>query len=351
MPDQEQFADLIFPLHGISLLQGFGMQTPGTTPIGLNVRTFEVLTQRGRGGSRPGLARYIPAQLPNGPHKIQMLNVVVDPGGGGLGDIDDGDFPDPSDAGPRRLWGIYFTRSPRRLIRRGGHGYLTYKNRKQKQKKIALVQTAHAFAGSFSFGITSPLSAAFAMPVTAGNMIAVCFHIRRGDFVNVSDNLGDGYVTAITQTLPGQSGVLGEDHNALLILWAIASTSGMCTVTAQATGRNPAGNSVGSLVILEYSGTSGLPIDGVMGNASTTPQTTYTTMNVPVSGMSELVLAAFAYGNVNAAAGPAFSIVDKNTSISVEHFIGAASDTAATEADGGSGSMYSAVGASFSPAS
>lgn len=139
MPDREQFADLIFPLHGISLLQGFGMQTPGTTPVGLNVRTFEVLTQRGRGGSRPGLAKYIPAQLPNGPHKIQMLNVVVDPQGGALGDIDDGDFPDPSDVGPRRLWGIYFTRSPARRIRRGGHGYQTWKN---KPPRLRLIITA-----------------------------------------------------------------------------------------------------------------------------------------------------------------------------------------------------------------
>ncbi len=72
----ESFVDLRFPLKGVDVSQGFGMQQPGTTPIGQNVRAYDTLTLRARGGSRPGLTRYINAQV-NGTNVIQELNYVV----------------------------------------------------------------------------------------------------------------------------------------------------------------------------------------------------------------------------------------------------------------------------------
>ena len=47
-----------------------------TAPVGLNVRSFEPLTNRARGAQRPGLTRYINAQ-PAGSNLIQMLAVIV----------------------------------------------------------------------------------------------------------------------------------------------------------------------------------------------------------------------------------------------------------------------------------
>lgn len=270
MPDREQFTDLIFPLHGISLLQGFGMQTPGTTPLGLNVRTFEVLTQRGRGGSRPGLAKYIPAQLPNGPHKVQMLNVVVDPQGGALGDIDDGDFPDPSDAGPRRLWGIYFTRSPRRLIRRGGHGYLTWKNRKTKQP-IMLVQTNAAPSPNLGGNTTQTLN--FIDQVSMGNLLIV-----------VALN-----ITMVTDTLGNTYRILKNTNNNGFLAFALSSASGPCTVTATAVPAMQNG-----MTLLEYSGVSmSSPFDRQAQNFGNLHDTMWTTTPVPVSNPGELVLGIF----------------------------------------------------------
>lgn len=59
MPDpQESFADLVFPNRGLDVSSGYAEQTPGTTPTGTNVRIFEPLTERGRGGSRPGMRKY-----------------------------------------------------------------------------------------------------------------------------------------------------------------------------------------------------------------------------------------------------------------------------------------------------
>lgn len=72
----EQLVDLTFPLSGIDVSTEFELQPQNTTPKGQNVRTYEALTQRGRGGVRPGLGRYI-AQQPSGSNLLQDLNSVT----------------------------------------------------------------------------------------------------------------------------------------------------------------------------------------------------------------------------------------------------------------------------------
>lgn len=64
MPDQENLVEVVFPTNGIDLTSEFGAQPPATTPTANNVRGFEMLTQRDRGGSRPGLVKFIDQQLP-----------------------------------------------------------------------------------------------------------------------------------------------------------------------------------------------------------------------------------------------------------------------------------------------
>jgi hypothetical protein len=85
---RESFAELTAPLAGIDLSQGFQNQMPaqmptgdysGTTPVGINVRSFEPGTSRMRGGSRPGLAKYIPRAIVEG-WIVQELNTVVGSG-------------------------------------------------------------------------------------------------------------------------------------------------------------------------------------------------------------------------------------------------------------------------------
>ncbi len=83
-PPQDSFEDMHFPLAGIDLSMGFDKQTPRpvmgdysrTTPIGQNVRGFDALAGRARGGLRPCLVRYINQQV-QGTNPIQELNVVV----------------------------------------------------------------------------------------------------------------------------------------------------------------------------------------------------------------------------------------------------------------------------------
>lgn len=86
IPDgREKFAVIRFPLYGTDVSMELENQRAGTTPIGANVRAFEALTQRGRGGSRPGLRKFVAGPVavipPSNPQAIQNLTVVVDPFG------------------------------------------------------------------------------------------------------------------------------------------------------------------------------------------------------------------------------------------------------------------------------
>jgi hypothetical protein len=55
----------------------YSSQYARTTPYALNVRGFEAATQRLRGGSRPGLSKWLPQQVVGSRFIVQDLNVIV----------------------------------------------------------------------------------------------------------------------------------------------------------------------------------------------------------------------------------------------------------------------------------
>lgn len=124
MPEQEQNLPFPFPLYGIDTSVPFSKQPEQTTAEGNNVRAYEPETQRGRGGSRPGMSKFIPSRV-SGVHEIQCLDLVVRTDGDAL--TDNFDDPgadavgDPSDGG----------RGRGRLIREGGSGRRPWKLRKR----------------------------------------------------------------------------------------------------------------------------------------------------------------------------------------------------------------------------
>ncbi len=92
MPSPDITLDLHFPKAGIDRSQPFGKQPnrpvangeyARTTPVAINVRCFEPATNRTRGGSRPGLKKYIPVQVSGKKFIVQHLNTIttVRPGG------------------------------------------------------------------------------------------------------------------------------------------------------------------------------------------------------------------------------------------------------------------------------
>lgn len=63
-----------FPVRGIDLARAFVRQTGETTARAVNVRAFDPLEDRHRGGSRDGLARWIDVALPA---EVQGIGVVL----------------------------------------------------------------------------------------------------------------------------------------------------------------------------------------------------------------------------------------------------------------------------------
>jgi hypothetical protein len=89
----EMIVPMRFPYGGIMQLRGFEKQQPGTTRFGVNVRAFDQFAFRRRGGSRAGLARYIPqiVNTPSGtpnPSVIQEVTTITtmqgQPGAGAM---------------------------------------------------------------------------------------------------------------------------------------------------------------------------------------------------------------------------------------------------------------------------
>ncbi len=67
----DKYSDIQFPLGGIDRSDAHDMQASKQTPLGVsrttplarNVRPYEAMTGRGRGGSRPGLVKYIAGRV------------------------------------------------------------------------------------------------------------------------------------------------------------------------------------------------------------------------------------------------------------------------------------------------
>lgn len=68
---KDAYADINFPLAGVDRSARYDA-TPSkssplgvskTTQIGVNVRSYEAMTGRGRGGSRPGIVKYIAGRV------------------------------------------------------------------------------------------------------------------------------------------------------------------------------------------------------------------------------------------------------------------------------------------------
>lgn len=118
----ESLEALPFPAHGVNLVTEFESQPPQTTPIGINVRAFDSLALRNRGGSRPGLAEYIPLTVLGFPSTIQHLNIIVDPTVAGLA-FDGSDLPpDETELDPSTNNHRIRNPPPGRQVRKKGSG-------------------------------------------------------------------------------------------------------------------------------------------------------------------------------------------------------------------------------------
>lgn len=91
-PGKELLKDLHFPKAGVDVSQAAGKQPnrpvadgtyARTTPSAVNVRAWQPSTNRARGGSRPGLSKWVPLQVAGTSWVVQHLELLV------------GTFPNP----------------------------------------------------------------------------------------------------------------------------------------------------------------------------------------------------------------------------------------------------------------
>lgn len=82
----ETLKDLHFPKAGLDVSSAFDNQPnrpvddgkyTRSCPVGVNVRGFEPTTGRSRGGSRPGLSKYVPRQVAGTEFVVQELNLIT----------------------------------------------------------------------------------------------------------------------------------------------------------------------------------------------------------------------------------------------------------------------------------
>ncbi len=78
MPQPMEPQNLMFPVKGLHEGAGFDMQPEGTYPDGMNVRSFDPILDRLRGGRRPGMEKWgtYPLQV-NGSYPVQLIQQVV----------------------------------------------------------------------------------------------------------------------------------------------------------------------------------------------------------------------------------------------------------------------------------
>jgi hypothetical protein len=257
----EEVRDLKFPRAGMHIASGFGMQpvlkTPDgyahTTILGTNVQTYEALTERGRGGSRPMLAKYATDQVPGGASLIQELQVVT-------------------------YTAQFVSPTVTSIVR----------------QQATVFRQATAIPGETEFGASDPLlgpnreavTGTFGAGVIAGSLLIV---IAGSEYANglptiVNDSFGSVFVELTATNL----GSIGPQR----MWYGFAKSSGPNIITL--TGRVAYHRC--TVGLLEYSGVKPFePYDGYAASNSV-PLASLTTGTITVSESGELLIGSFSFG-------------------------------------------------------
>lgn len=201
MPPPFTDVGAVFPSKGLERTCEFGRQPADTAPDGENVLSEESITSRVRGGSRPGLSKYINETVV-GDFVVQHINVLVDPQAAALRaeSSTPGGVPDPSTNN-------ITMRNLGRVVISGGSGRVPNRNLPTSPPPpLAEVPQPQRMAGARVFDssggaasiTTQTCVAPFDGPVTAGNwaVVGVVHSARSSGSVSLAtptDTLGTSY--------------------------------------------------------------------------------------------------------------------------------------------------------------
>ncbi len=302
----ESLEGMPWPANGLNLATEFASQPPGTTPIGVNVRTYEALALRARGGSRSGLSQYIQEQVLDISSKIQHVGVIVDPTTEAL--IDDWpgiDFildPSTNNKSIRNP-------APPRHVRRGGGGGQPNRNKKKIKIPWTFVQGGGGVQNAAP-GI--PIVGTNSTPITQGDLLLIAVAIQpmatgnapfppinNDATVVVADNFGNSYTNLgyVRKDINGDPNTFRSAGICLSLWYAIANASGIWTQTI--TPNTTQSGQFGTIpVAIETAEFSGNALTSVLdGQSSNTAQgTSLTTGSVSCTAKDALVGCFYVFG-------------------------------------------------------
>lgn len=278
MPANEKYVDLEFPLGGVSLLQEYQEQPPGTTPVGENVRGVNPDTLRERGGSRAGLVRYCPIQIPSGVGLIQHLNVIVDPTTDAL--IQNFEVPDDTWVEDPLNLGTF--------VPPGGWGVPPNPNATQPPDPTATLAFEQSAVEGFDTVSTEQTKNFTTTPGSGSLLLA---------FVATGDNDANTTVTVTNGSLAAYTQVGSYERftkagvEFTLSLWKRTASAGASEIAVKVTPSSECDVVVGAL---EFSGVNATPVGD--SNSNTGNAATMTTGAITIDLGTECVVAGFLAG-------------------------------------------------------
>lgn len=253
---EPEVKSVTFPPLGMHVTGEHAAQPPGTSPLGVNVRLFESLKGRARGGSRPGHSKLINETL-NGVNAIQHMDVIV---------TTDIDYLGITDLPSGSL--VELTGYPGVYVPDGGNGWQPNPNATQDSEASATLDIVQSFTDGVDGG-GSEITVFF--DTTPGNgklmLVFVATHERSGQANNCTVTVTNGNLSAYTQV----GGYIRNIHTAdssqfSLSCWKRVASEGAGEINVKVTPNQVATIRVGGM---EWRGQDATPTDSTSTNSGT----------------------------------------------------------------------------------
>lgn len=300
---------LVFPWNGLDVAREFGRQPAGTSPDAENVRAFDTLAERKRGGSRHGLTKYVNETV-NGDTPVQHLNILVDPTTPAVdAEADGGDVVDPSTNNLR-------VRNPGRTVRQGGSGRPTNRNIGDGSTALEFVSSANNNDPNPEG--TDPVTATLASPVASGRLLVAFIVIDNTTGTPQGEPTvtnGDGTPYTMVDSVSSTYFFSGSElrSNTVWVFTLVATgAAGDQEVTS-----TPQSGASSVVVLTHWKGQNAIPLGPVATDSvnSVEPPTAVTSITIPVTvTVNPSIIVAFvnADNRIGSIAGPNFPPSNSN---------------------------------------
>ncbi len=278
MPDSE--FNLKFPVKGLEVTRECQLQPPDTTARAVNVRAKDSIALRTRGGSRPGLSKYVAQQLPGwvAGEPVQHLQIIVDPTTDAL--TQNFDTPDGTWVEHPRFPGVY--------VPPGGGGNQPNPNADQDDPPSVALDFEQSFVDEFAL-TTTEVTANFDTTPGNNSLCLVCVVsedvvVAGNATVAVTNANGDAYTQVGAYV---RNTKIGTQFS--MSVWRRVASQGAAEIGVKVT---PSAEVTLAVAGMEWSGPNATPTDSTSTNSGNSASPS--TGNVAVDLGTEAVVGFFA---------------------------------------------------------